>query len=84
VVYIGVKFIKIHIKYLTLSARLFRLLTKLKQSQIFSVTLNTTTSSITSLASNNGDGYYCLYLVNDNNKNFTLKFNLASWKISDQ
>ena len=37
------------------------------------------------MASNNGDGFFYLYIVNDYNTAFTAQFNLPpAWKISDQ
>ena len=58
-----------------------RLLTQMKNSKIFTLTSSDTSSYRTYLGSNNNDGFYYLYAVNDAVDVINLSVDLSQWSI---
>ena len=71
-----------HLSDTTLSAEAMRLITQFKKSKIYPVASNDTSSYRTYLASNNGDGFFYFFVVNDAADSINVSINLTQWNIT--
>ena len=71
-----------HVSDSTTCAEALRLLTQLKNSKVYPLAVNDSSTYRTYLGSSSNDGFYYLYIVNDAVDTVNLSVNLAQWNIT--